>query len=648
MTYIQFDKEKLINLEQSLSIEMLRANSTGSFASTSVVCCNTRKYHGLLITPVDEFNGEKHVLLSSLDETVIQHGSAFNLGIHRYKDEHYEPKGHKYLRDLAVDKIPVLTYRVGGVVLSKEIMLSEKEDQLLIRYTLKEAHSPTKLRLKPFLAFRNIHQLTASNMHANTKIQNAKNGIKAKLYPGFPYLHMQVSVQNEFVPGPDWYNQFEYVRELERGYDCHEDLFMPGFFEFPIKKGQSIVFSASTKEVSPTGLKTKFNNELNKRNNLASFRECLQNAARQFVAKRRKKAQIIAGYPWFGSWARDTFISLPGLTLALDKPETCEEVLDTMVRKLRNGLFPNNDEAGQDQLHSLDAPFWFIWAIQKLYQYREDAAHIWNKYGKNIKSIFTQFQKGLPYHIQIKENGLIYGGQQGYALTWMDAIVEGKSVTPRIGYDVEINALWYNSMCFALELADINKDEAFTKKWKNYPEKIAQSFNEIFWLEEEGYLADYVNEEETNRDVRPNMLFATSLAYSPINKEQKKSILDIIESELLTPRGLRTLSPKNPKFKGIYEGDQTQRDNAYHQGTVWPWLTAHFIEGYLGLYKKSGISFAKQHLEGFEETIDAHCIGSISEIFDGNPPHEPRGAISQAWSVAELLRSFLIVESYNS
>ncbi len=646
MSYLRFDKSRLINLEYSLGKEILRTNRAGSYASMTIIGCNTRKYHGLLICPVDQLDGERHVLLSSLDETVIQHGKEFNIGIHKYEGDNYEPKGHKYVRDFEAETIPVTIIRVGGVVLRKERLLVENGEQVLIKYTLLEAHSPTILRFKPFLAFRNIHTLSKSNLTANTKSEFVPNGIKSKLYNGYPYLHMQFSKPVGFIQVPDWYYNVEYLEEQKRGYDYKEDLFVPGYFELPIKKGESVVFSGSTKEVNPNSITRRFTAELKKRVPRDNFKNCLINSAQQFIVRKKEETRIIAGFPWFDCWGRDTFISLPGLTLSIDDPKTFLQVTDTEVKKLKGGLFPNMESGEDAAYNSVDAPLWFFWAIQQYVDYDGSGISVWEKYSGHMKAILAAYREGASFNIRMQGNGLIWAGEEGKALTWMDAVVDGYPVTQRKGFAVEINALWYNAIKFALELAEKAGDNKFVKEWVNMPEKIKESFRIVFCDPDKAYLADYVDGDYKDWSVRPNQIFAVSFKYSPLDNDKKKQVLDTVRKELLTPRGLRTLSPKNPDYKAVYEGNHEQRDKAYHQGTVWPWLLGHFCEGYLKLHKKSGIGFVRQLVEGFEEVMSEHGIGSISEIYDGNPPHLPGGAISQAWSVAEILRILTMLEKY--
>lgn len=642
MGYIKFDKAHVVNLEYSLSREILRTNRAGSYSSTTIVGCNTRKYHGLLVCPVDELGGERHVLLSSLDTIVVSNGQSFNTGIRKYHGDYYSPKGHKYVEDFDIQDIPGMTFRVGNVFMKQERILVHYEEQFLIRFTILDTDEPVKLQLRPFLAFRNIHQLTHANMWANTRVEPVSNGMRIRMYDGFPWLNMQLSAKSEFVSVPDWYQGVEYSEEQKRGYDYSEDLFVPGFFEITAGKGDVIVFSASTKEERPAGFKTKFTRTVSSKIPRSDFGNSLRNAAQQFIEKRGEDTNIIAGYPWFGSWGRDTFISLPGLAMARTSEDLFAAVLDTQVRRMKGGLFPNMGDNDNPAFNSVDAPLWFFQAVCSYALQPRDA---WKRYGAAMKDVLNAYRSGTSFGIHMRENGLVYADAPGKALTWMDAVVNGVPVTPRNGYAVEINALWYNAVCYSLDCAREARDKTFVKEWEKMPQLISSSFIETFWDEELGYLADYVNDHEMrNMQIRPNMVIATSLPYTMLSKEQMKSILDIVNRVLVTPRGLRTLSPSDEGYCGIYCGDQEKRDSAYHQGTVWPWLVGPFCEGWLRVYGEGGASRVRKLIMGFEETLTEAGISTISEIYDGDPPHTPNGAISQAWSVGEVLRIFELLE----
>ncbi len=635
MSVLEFDKTQLGNLEYSLRREMLATNRAGGYMSTTLVGCNTRKYHGLFVAPVIEGDEHDYVMLSSLDETIIQHEQAFNLGIHRYPGV-YEPKGHKYLVDFHYTPTPSLTYRVGGVLLRKELLWIHAHPQLLIRYTLLEASSPTTLRLRPFLAFRDKHTLGKANFYADGHSYPVPGGVRNRLYEGFPWLYLQVdSDAAEFVAAPDWYYNFEYDEERARGYDYLEDLLTTGYFEVPITRERPIVFSCSIEAArSAAALDDLFEEELARRSDKRDFLSCLRHSARQFIVRRGDRTEITAGYPWFGRWGRDTFIALPGITLTQGDVTSCTEALDTLTAQMHEGLFPNLGSA----YNSVDAPLWFFWTLQQLAEHLPEE-QIWTRYGRAMRTILDSYRRGIGDNLAMREDGLIRASHPQYAMTWMDAVVDGHPVTGREGCQVEVNALWYNAVCYTLSLAERYGDEAFAARWRDLPARIREAFMAAFWDENRSYLADYMTDGgERNTDIRPNQVIACSLAYKIPDEAQQLAILSTVKQHLLTPRGLRTLSPRNPKYKGRYEGNPAERDRAYHQGTVWVWPLEHYVRAWFDLRGEAFLPEAEHLLAGFEEDLDSYGIGSLPEIYDGDPPHTQRGAISQAWSVGAVLR----------
>ncbi len=643
MAYFHLDKAHLVNLEYSLYREILRTNRAGSYCSTTLIGCNTRKYHGLLVCPLEQFGGQHFVLLSGLDVSVLQHDKSFNLGIHKYQGSHYEPKGHKYLEGLEIDDIPKRYYRVGGVILSTEMVLVEKEEQLLFKVTLEEAHSDTKVQFKPFLAFRNIHELTMQNMYANTRYKIADFGISVKMYEGFPDLFLQSSKNIEFIPVPDWYLGVEYLKEQNRGYPFKEDLFVPGYFEGDIKKGESIVMSASTKEIKPNGLKAKFTRERKKRIPRDSMINNLLNSGEQFLLVRGNKTRLMAGYHWYRERHRDTLLALPGLAAYHEDKKPYDEILDYIsLEIMEKYLSKNKSLLSRD----IDVPLWFFWTV------RECEAHcsssdVWNRYGTVMQSVLDYYRQLSGPEMFMDEGGLLYAKKAGVSLTWMEAFVDEQPVTWRPGYAVELNALWYNALMYFSYLASSVGEESKGMVYGELAEKVKESFKPTFWNEDLSCLYDCVDHHEKDASIRPNQVFAAALPFSPLLIEERKAIVDVVKKELLTPRGLRTLSPQDPKYKGVYEGTQRQRDMALHQGTVFPWLAAFFADAYLDIHKEGGLSFIRQMINGFEEEINDRGIGSISECFNGNPPHEGKGAISMAWNVAGVLHILKLIEKYS-
>ena len=638
MSYIDFNKTQLINLKYSLHRELLRTNRAGSYASTTIITTNTRKYHGLLVAPQPNIDDNNHVLLSEIDETIIANNFEFHVGMRMYPGGVYEPKGHKYLKEFVSDPNPRLIYRMGGIVFVKEYIFAANEDRMFIKYTLEKASQKVTFRLKPFLAFRNVHELSKANDNVNKEFNGEKNGVSWQLYNGYSRLYMQFSKKPEYVHTPNWYYDIEYIRERKRGYDSTEDLFVPGYFDVKLKAGESVIISVSLEEKNPSTLKRQWTSEVKKRTPRDNFENCLLNSAEEFIIRNKGRAEVVAGYPWFGRWGRDTFIALPGLTLTRNDVKAFKDVTNTMLGELKNGLFPNVGSGEKASYNSVDTSLWFIWALQQLHLYGDKDTNIWKEYGDQLKHVLDSFKNGTLFNIKMHDNGLIWAGEPGKALTWMDAIVDGNPVTPRIGYAVDINALWYNGVSFCLELAKKSGDNSFIDSWEKWPEIIKSSFNNTFWDKKKGYLADYVNGDYKDWSVRPNMIFAASLPYSPLKEDQSFSIINVVKRELLTSRGLRTLAPKNSDYKGIYMGDQKNRDKAYHQGTAWPWLLGAYAEAYLKVFGKSGVDAIMDIYSDFEEEMYDNGIGTISEVYDGDPPHKAGGAISQAWSVAELLR----------
>ena len=636
----------MTNLQESLRRELLRTNRSGAYSSSTLVDCNTRKYHGLLVVPVPELDDENHVLLSSLDCTVIQHGAEFNLGLHKYQGNNFSPNGHKYIREFDATKVPTTTYRVGGVVLQKEVIFQHYEDRILIRYTLLEAHSATTLRFRPFLAFRSVRQFTHENATASREFSQVDNGIKTCMYAGYPDLFMQFSKKNEFVFQPDWYRGVEYPKEQERGYASNEDLYVPGYFEMPIKKGESIVFSGSTSQIKTSTLKKLFDEEVADRVPRDNFYHCLVTAAHQFHKREKNDDRyLLAGYPWFKSRARDTFIALPGLTLAIGEIDYFEMVMKTAEKALREFMEEKPITGKIYEIEQPDVPLWAIWAMQ---QYAKEVGRdkCFEMYGKLLQDIVKYILDGKHPNLRLDNNGLLYSNGRDKAVTWMNSTANGRPVVPRSGYIVEFNALWYNALKFCASMASDKGDAKGAENIEAIAAKVKDSFVETF-VNEYGYLLDYVDGNMMDWSVRPNMIFAVALDYSPLSQQQMKSVVDICTRELLTPKGLRSLSPKSGGYNPIYVGPQTQRDYAYHQGTAWPWLGGFYMEACLKLYKRSRLSFIERQLVGYEDEMDYHAIGTISELFDGNPPFHGRGAMSFAMNVAEILRTLKLMDKYS-
>ncbi len=644
MSYLKFDKNLLINLDQSLTKEMLRTNQAGAYHCTSLVGCNTRKQHGLLVIPIEEMGNASHVLLSTLDETVIQHGAPFNLGIHRYKGGAISPAGHKYIREFDCDDVPRMTYRVGGVILTKEKIFISKENRILIRYTLVDAHSETTLRFRPFLAFREVNSLCMANDAINRTVEPVENGIATCLYDGFPTLYMQFNREAKWIDEPNWYNGVEYVKDLERGVPYCEDLWVPGYFELPIHKGESIIFSAGVDEVDTGKLTAMYEAEKTSRTPRTSFFNCLKNSAKQFYIRRGDNMFLISGFPWGVVLARNTFMALPGLTLAIDHRADFEAIMATALKALLR--YADSGETSKDirGIDLPDIPLWALWAIQQYAKWTgSDAAR--KLYLPAVTLLVDYVLDGRHPNLYVDpETGLLSTDGHDKAVSWMNSMLYGAPVVRRTGRLVEFNALWYNALMFAAALAEGHEDLAGRREaWLAEAEKMKQPFIDTF-LNEAGYLYDFVDGAYAEPSVRPNMAIAIGLDYSPLDRRQRKRVLDVVTRELLTPKGLRTLSPKSYGYRPCYLGSPEEREFAMHNGPSRPWLIGFYADAYLRVFGMSGAGYIDRMLIGFEDEMSNQCIGSLSQLYDGNPPYTGRGAVSHATNVAEVLRTYRMLK----
>ncbi len=640
-----FDKIQINDPDNAFEKEFLITSQKGLYATSSLCGSNQRKYHGLLIAPQPQINDDDYVFLSAINESVIAGDQKYDLDMHQYTGI-TQPTGYKYLQEFFGSPMPKWLFCMGDVTLSKELLLSEHEEGIMIRYQLQDASGPVTLSLNPLLPFRSAHNLGKSGVALCKKTVAITNGVKLMPQAGCSDLFLVISNKAVFINAPDWYYNIEYPIEKKRGYECREDLFTPGAFKITIRKGDSVILYAGFKEIKSKNIKAHFRYLQKNNHELNTMQQCMAHAASQFILKKNKTIRIKAGYPWFGCWGRDSFISLAGLTLVPGHIKTFEAIVAAMLPDLKKGLFPNVGSGRNAGYNAADASLWFIRAIQQYAAYTRRPGEIWLKYGTPMKSILDHYAKGTLFNIGMDKDGLVKAGAAGTALTWMDCIIDGKAVTPRAGKPVEINALWYNAICFCLEAATAAGDTAFVKKWKNLPGKISNSFMASFIAPDREYIADCVTDEYTDWSIRPNQVIALSLPYSPVSGSIRKSALNIVKEELLTPRGLRTLSPKDPKYRGSYSGDQSSRDRAYHQGTVWPWLTGCFAEAWLKEYREEAIDFLERLYRGFETALQELCLYTIPEVYNGDAPHVPGGAISQAWSVAELLRMDNLIRTY--
>lgn len=639
MNYIQFDGTLLPNLEYSLFREILQTNRAGAYLSSSIVGCNTRKYHGLLVCPLKEFGGKTYVMLSSLQCSIAVGEKPFNLGVQEYKGDYFEPKGHKYMIGYEAAPTSTFTYRVGAVVIKKQFVLSENESQTLIRYTVVEAPEKFKMRLKPFLAFRSVHELTHENMNVDTHYTNVDGGVAFCLYNGFPNLYIQSSKDMDYVAMPDWYRDVEYMQERYRGYGFREDLYVPGYFETEVKKGDSFVVSASLTPAAPKSLKAKFTREEKNRLPKDSLKNVLINAAQQFTEREADGSLMLkAGFHWKGPQLRDTFMSLPGLAIFQKDKKSVDEILRTCIPNLLR-LYVEQASINNT---SCDIPLWFFHCVNEMERFRKDFKAA--EYYDAMRTILEHYWVGVAGKMHRLDNGLIYARNEGHPQQWMNAQTSyGHMVTPRYGCCVEVNALWYNAIATTLDVAKGLKDQDFVAVWQPRLEQVGQAFLSTF-LRPDGTLYDRVDGEYRSPKTRPNQVVAAGLKYTPLSRENKKAIADVATAKLLIPYGLRTIAPDSEDYHGAVVGNEDERAICAHQGTAFPWLLGFYADALMDVHRNSCMAQLRRIVDGFDEVVKDHGVGSISESYNGNPPYKAEGAISMACSVAAVLKLIKLTE----
>ncbi len=654
------DEETYQNIEDALGLEWLETDGTGGYASSTILNSHTRRYHGLLVCNLKEPPG-RYVLLSKFEDSLVSREGEFFLSCHRYPGVFF-PEGQRSLVEFRMEECPHFIYRIGSVRVHKRVMLIRGDDRVLVRYSCEGAAFPFTLRLKPLIAFRGHHELSRENLSLHVKTYGTKNGFKIQPYDGMPPLFIRTNRKGQFYPSPLWYRQFEYDAEAERGFEFREDLFQPGVIEIPLKEGREVMVSASIHEFDGS-LKVQWDSEEKKRRNEtkkdeAAVRDIRDGRDREITGLLVKTGRgflirtpadrptVIAGYHWFGDWGRDTFIALPGLTFCSGRAKEGIAILRAMAGLEKKGLLPNfiNEQDGVASYNSADSALWYVWAVQQMLKYTADPETVKNEFWPVMKNIIKHYMAGTDFHIGMDENGLLHAGDETMQITWMDVSIAGKPVTPRSGYAVDINALWINALCFADELAAMFGDNGIDVK--DAIRKAKESFNQTFWIEDGRYLGDVFGQGRLDPAVRPNQILAVSLPYPPLEPGRWQGVVDKVSSELLIPLGLRTLSPHDRAYRGRYAGGPASRDYAYHQGTAWPWLLAHFGEAFLRVAKdkEAARDLLRERIGGaLERHLREAGLGFVSEVFDGDPPHRPNGCIAQAWSSGELIRLLRIL-----
>ncbi len=646
---MEFGPEICRNLDAALQKEWLETNGLGGFASSTIVGLNTRRYHGLLVAATKPPVG-RMVLLSKIEETLVVDGRRFDLSANRYPGV-VHPQGFQYLKQFRLDPFPTFVYEIEGIEIAKTVFLVHGENTAVIEYEMNPASAilaDCTLELRPLVAFRDYHSTTHANGAIDPAVKTSPGLASIHPYCGLPSLHFAHQAGDVETQG-GWYHNFEYDIERARGLDSQEDLFQPFTLRVNLSERPSSAIIASTELHDATQASELRRLEAARRARVAASlpsREplvaTLLQAADQFVVRRGELETVIAGYHWFGDWGRDTMIALPGLTLAAGRFEIAKNILLEFSKHVDRGMLPNlfPDAGDTPEYNTVDATLWFFEAIRAWKQKTGDSRFVRENFYGVLCDIMDWHVRGTRYGIRMDGDGLLHAGEPGVQLTWMDAKVGDWVVTPRHGKPVEIQALWYNALRILQAMAEEFGDPERASRCASIASKAAQSFNAVFWNEEAGCLYDVIQGDTRDQSIRPNQVFAISLAYPILAHDKMHSVLEVVERELLTPVGLRSLARGDSQYRPTYEGGPFERDSAYHQGTVWPWLLGPFLSAYLRV--RGHRPAARERAAGWLRAIEAHLedagLGQVSEIFDADPPHRPRGCIAQAWSVAELLR----------
>jgi predicted glycogen debranching enzyme len=657
---VRADEKICSNEKEALKREWLETDGSGGYASSTILQCHTRKYHGLFVPELEEPAG-RHVLLSKFEDSVFLKGKEYFLTRHRYPGVLF-PDDSGCLHEFDLDYCPHFIYRIGDLTLHQRIMFLGRQSRLMIRYACQVKGTSLRLRLKPLLAFRGYHGLMRENLFIHVKTYGAKNGFKIQPYDGMPPLFIQTNRRPEVYPSPIWYRKFEYSIEEDRGYDFHEDLFQPAVMEIKMTGDAEVIVTVSMEEF--LGNTKKIWQEERKRREQIEEKETvylqrfktgkerktasiLIKTGRQFLVKMPSgRPAIIAGYHWFSDWGRDTLISLPGLTFCSGRPQEGVDILRFYASAERRGLLPNffSEDGKSAAYNSVDSALWFFWAVHQMLLHTGDIRTVEKDFWPVMKRIISNFIAGTDCGIRMTNDGLLTAGDETTQLTWMDVLIDGKPVTPRYGCAVDVNALWYNALCFSENLSEEFGDMSIA--FNDILQRMKESFNYVFWMEDEGCLGDVFTDGQLDRTVRPNQILAVSLPNSLLEREKAKMVVEKVRRELLTPCGLRTLSRRDNRYQGRYEGGPVARDLAYHQGTAWPWMVGQFGEAYLKVSenKREARAFLLEYvIDPIYEHLNDAGLGFISEIFDGDPPHRPNGCIAQAWSSAEVIRLLKIL-----
>jgi predicted glycogen debranching enzyme len=650
---IYFDQGVCADLDRAMKLEWLETNGLGGFSSSTITGGNTRRYHGLLTAATKPPVG-RMVLLSKFDEALVIESRRYELSINNFPGV-VHPQGHRYLKEFRLGPFPTWVYQAEGMEIEKRVFMPHGENTVVVEYELRsldrEPVPKCWLELRPLIAFRDYHALTHHNEGLNRTVGLRDSLMTLTPYQGVPALHCAHNAES-IEPSGDWYYNFEYAEERERGLDFREDLFSPCVMRFAMHRQTTAVVIASLAPRHASDAPVLKAREIARRRDVIArvasedpLVEQLAAAADQFIVRRGDLHSVIAGYHWFADWGRDTMIALPGLTLVTGRHEIARDILRTFAQNADRGMLPNRfPDAGETpEYNTVDATLWMFEAVRAYAHYTDDFDFIRQELYAKLKEIIDWHLCGTRYGIHMTSDGLLACGEAGAQLTWMDAKIGDWVVTPRTGKPVEIQALWYNAICVLHQLARRFADAGTELFLSELAPQIRRSFNQEFWNEDAGCLYDVIDSDRRDASIRPNQIFAASLRNRILPPDRAKSVVEVVRRELLTPLGLRSLSPRDSQYRAQYEGGVYERDSSYHQGTVWPWLMGPFLSAYVQAHagNPDARMQAELWLEPFREHMWVAALGHISEIADAEAPHQPRGCVAQAWSIAELLRAIV-------
>ncbi len=644
------DSRQCQDLERALSLEWLETNGRGGYASGTVAGANTRRYHALLLVarhpPVDRV-----VLVNHVEESVESGGSNFPLSTNVYSGA-VHPEGYQYCEEFSAEPWPTWRYAGQGIRLTRELLCPQGRDMVILRWRLLDDRSPAVvLRVRPMLSGRDFHATHRENPGVQSEATTKDGHVTWHPYEGLPAVH--AFHNGHYHHGPDWYRQIHYRVERERGLDHVEDWWSPGECVFTLVPGTAAELVFTTEALPSLDVTQLVEDERRRRAGQLEtvptddpLTRRLWAATGAYLVQRGARQTVVAGYPWFADWGRDTFIALPGLCLVTGRYDVARQVIEAFASYVSQGMVPNRfpDIGEQPEYNTIDASLWFIHAVDRYLHYSRDLDGVRRVAWPAVKQILEGYRQGTRFGIHMDRDGMITGGVDGVQLTWMDVKIGDWVVTPRHGKPVEVQALWVRALAVAASLADHFGEPTYAAQCRQDRARATASFRDRFWYRTGGYLLDVVDGPTgDDASLRPNQIYAVALDDQLVTESQAKHMLQLMKERLLTPVGLRTLAPEDIRFCASYEGGLSERDGAYHQGTVWPFLLGPFVTAWVKTYGDSPPvrREARLFLDGLLDHLGDACVGQVSEIFDGELPHRARGCFAEAWSVAEPLRALI-------